>query len=96
MGTNRVCTECGHEFLASPTSTSTICRTCKAGLRAVEDTLGYQPKPCSAPTDALPGSKLKIMVMHARYMRGEELHHPDDAKGVDSSQPGGHHNRRRR
>lgn len=35
------------------------------------------------PTIAPPGSAAKMTIMRWRFMRGEQLHHPDDNKEVD-------------
>lgn len=36
--------------------------------------------PCARPTDALPGTEEKILVMRDRFRRGEQIHHPEDAQ----------------
>lgn len=40
-------------------------------------------KPASAPTDAPPGSRDKMAVMHQRLLRGESLFHQDDNPTID-------------
>ena len=37
-------------------------------------------RPLPAPTDAPPGSRRKVRVMMYRYLMGQELFHPDDAR----------------
>lgn len=46
-----------------------------------------QPKPPRKPTSAPPGSFQRLMVYHQRYVRGEAIFHPNDARleGVVSS-----------
>jgi hypothetical protein len=36
--------------------------------------------PLPVPTDAPPGSRRKVRVMMYRYLMGQELFHPDDAR----------------
>lgn len=38
----------------------------------------FEHAPCTAPTDALCGSREKVEVMHGRVERGECLYHPCD------------------
>lgn len=38
------------------------------------------------PTKHTPGTLGKMKVMRARFMRGEQLHHPDDNKDTDHNQ----------
>lgn len=44
--------------------------------------LDYEPHTPCEPTDAQPGSLEKVQVMCDRILRGEELHHEDDAQLV--------------
>lgn len=45
---------------------------------AIETQEQYGLKPPLAPTDAAPGSLIKIDVLSRRAARGEQLYHPDD------------------
>ena len=47
-------------------------------IEETKDCFGYEPEPCSAPTDYKPGTAEKIQVFCDRLERGEELFHDDD------------------
>ena len=40
--------------------------------------------PCQTPTDAMPGSPVKVQIMAARNERGETIFHPDDASDTST------------
>jgi hypothetical protein len=43
----------------------------------------YGPAPLPAPTDAPPGSRRKVRVLAFRFMMGQELFHPLDARASE-------------
>lgn len=45
--------------------------------------LSYEGEP-TEPTDALPGTEEKIVILASRAEKGLGLHHPKDAKGLSS------------
>jgi hypothetical protein len=53
--------------------------TSKHARRYPETFRGKRPLPAE-PTQARPGTEAKILVMQARAERGDQLHHPADAK----------------
>jgi len=53
-------------------------------IRFYEHDMDFEPHSETIPTGAPPGSLEKIQVMCERLARGEELHHPNDAKTVAS------------
>lgn len=45
------------------------------------------PAPLPRPTEFLPGSPEKVLILQDRFARGERLFHPADARILDASQP---------
>ena len=72
-----VCRHCGKGRITRPRK---LCRNCyhTPGVRELYGGR-WRVKPATQPTDALPGSLKKILVLMRRAAAREELWHPDDA-----------------
>ena len=81
-----VCRHCGKEPITRPHK---LCCNCydKPGVRELYGRR-RRVKPASQPTNALPGSLRKILVLMRRAAAREELWHPDDAP-LDKRRPMG-------
>lgn len=84
----KCCRHCQHKVANRPRGLCWSCfsdldirvlypRNPMSGKLAVRDSYKTRPLP-ENPTDALPGSKEKLLVMEERASRQEQLFHPDD------------------
>lgn len=86
----RLCRHCGESVISRPRG---LCWGCyyRPGVReryAPINPRGHRGlgvdlmrgRPSLTPTDHLPGTEGKLLVMMQRALRGEELFHPDDAR----------------
>ncbi len=76
------CRECGELIRAKFRPSLPLCWECHFdGEDNADVDHDYDPHPLpSRPTRAMPSTRSKLVVLEERYQRGEQLHHPLDAR----------------